>query len=456
MADSHLDELFALLRFPSVSTDPARKADVARCADWIVAKLRALGLKTMLHPTAGHPIVVARNTHRPERRTVLIYGHYDVQPVDEPERAPGEPADPNKHWITPPFAPEVRDGVLYGRGSADNKGQFFAHVCGLAETLREHGDLPVNLILLIEGEEEIGSSHLEPFLTAHRDDLRCDLIAISDTGMVAPGVPTFTYGLRGIAALELRVTGPASDLHSGIYGGAVANPAMAVARLLASLHDAQGHVVVPGFYDEVAPLAEWEREAWSHLPLNDAAVLQITGAPALFGEAGYTALERIWARPTVEVNGLGGGFQGVGSKTVIPREAFAKLTCRLVPNQEPAAIVAKVQAHLAAHCPPGVRLEILPGHGGQPYLTDPRSPDGRAAQQALRRAFPGSDLALIREGGSIPIVNTFKRILGAETLLLGLALPDCRAHAPNENFPVANFEGGIRLNRALLEELAAT
>jgi acetylornithine deacetylase/succinyl-diaminopimelate desuccinylase-like protein len=454
MSSAHLDELFSLLRFPSVSTDPERKGDVARCADWLVGKLRAFGLKTTLHPTAGHPIVIARNVHRPGRRTVMIYGHYDVQPVDEPARAEGEPADPNKHWTTPPFEPTIRDGVLYGRGSADNKGQFFAHVSGIADTLREHGDLPINLILLIEGEEEIGSSNLEPFLTAQRDELCCDLIAISDTGMVAPGVPTLTYGLRGIAALELRVTGAASDLHSGIYGGAVANPATAVARLIASLHDDTGRVAVPGFYDGVAPLADWEREAWAKLPLNDAELQRITGAPALFGEAGYTALERVWARPTAEVNGIGGGFQGAGSKTVIPREAFAKLTCRLVPNQEPETVIARVKAHLEAHCPPGVRLQILHGHGGQPYLTDPKSSGGLAAQKALRRAFPRREVALIREGGSIPIVNTFKQVLGTETLLLGLALPDCRAHAPNENFPVENFEGGIRLNRALLEELA--
>ena len=456
MSSPHLAELLSLLRFPSVSTDPDRKEDVARCADWVVGKLREIGLKTMLHPTAGHPIVVARNTHRPDRRTVMIYGHYDVQPVDEPARAEGEAADPNKHWTTPPFEPTVRDGVLYGRGSADNKGQFFAHISGIADTLREHGDLPVNLILLIEGEEEIGSSNLEPFLTAHRDELRCDLIAISDTGMIAPGVPTFTYGLRGIAALELRVTGAASDLHSGIYGGAVGNPATAVARLVASLHDPDGRVAVPGFYEGVAPLAEWERKSWAKLPLTDAAVLAITGAPELVGEPGYTALERVWARPTAEVNGIGGGFQGVGSKTVIPREAFAKLTCRLVPGQQPEAVVAKVKAHLEAKCPRGVRLEVRHGHGGEPYLMDPNSSGGLAAQKALQRAFPGRDIALIREGGSIPIVTTFKKVLGVETLLLGLALPDCRAHAPNENFPVANFEGGIRLNRALLEELAAT
>ena len=384
----------------------------------------------------------------------MIYGHYDVQPVDEPERAPGEPADPNRHWLTPPFEPEVRDGVLFARGSADNKGQIFAHITGVRETLAAGGELPVNLIFLIEGEEEIGSEHLEAFLTTHREELRCDIIAISDTGMVARQTPTFTYGLRGIAALELRVTGPASDLHSGIFGGAVMNPATAVARLVATLHDPEGRVAVPGFYDGVAPLQEWERENWAKLPLNDAELLRLTGAPALFGEPGFTSLERIWSRPTAEVNGLGGGFQGQGTKTVIPREAFAKLTFRLVPGQEPEAVMARVRAHLQAHCPPGVTMELLGGHAGEPYVTDPFSAYGQAAQRALRTAFPGREVALIREGGSIPIVNTFKRILQAETLLLGLALPDCRAHAPNENFPLENFAAGARMSRALLEELA--
>ena len=443
MNPDHVEQLLAFLRFPSISTDPAHAPDVAACAGWLAGRLEAIGLNAVVHPTAGHPIVVARNAHVPGRRTVMIYGHYDVQPVD-----------PLELWQTPPFEPRIENGVVFARGAADNKGQIFAHVMGIGETLRETGGLPVNLIVLIEGEEEIGSAHLEEFLTAHREELSCDVIAISDTGMLAPGVPTFTYGLRGIAALELRVTGPATDLHSGIYGGAVANPATALARLVASLHDADGRVAVPGFYDDVVPLETWEREAWARLPFGDAQILAVTGAPALFGEARYTSLERLWARPTAEVNGLGGGFQGTGTKTVLPREALAKLTFRLVPCQQPAVVLEKVRAHLRAVCPPGVTLEITGGHSGEPYATDPNSPDGHAAQRALRRAFPGRDVALIREGGSIPIVNTFKRVLGVETLLLGLALPDSKMHAPNENFPLANFEAGIRLNRALLEELS--
>ncbi len=443
MHSAEVETLLEFLRFPSISTDPAHRADVAHCADWLIAQLTASGLKATLHPTAGHPIVLARNAHQPGRRTVMIYGHYDVQPVD-----------PLELWDSPPFEPRIENDVVFARGSTDNKGQILAHILGIAETLREKGDVPVNLIVLVEGEEEIGSAHLEGFLARHRDELRCDIIAISDTGMVARGVPTFTYGLRGIGALEMKVTGPSTDLHSGIYGGAVANPATAIARLVASLHDSDGRVAVPGFYDGVAPLEKWEREAWAKLPFGDAEILAVTGAPALFGEAGYTSLERTWGRPTAEVNGLGGGFQGTGTKTVLPREAFAKLTFRLVPGQQPDDVMAKVRAHLSAKCPPGVRLEITGGHAGEPYVTDPNSADGLAAQRALRTAFPGKDVALIREGGSIPIVNTFKKILSVESLLLGLALPDCRAHAPNENFPLENFHAGIRLNRALLEELA--
>lgn len=443
MSDAQLDLLFEFLRFPSVSTDPARRGAVASCAQWLHSKLTDFGLKAEVHPTDGHPIVVARNEHKPGRRTVLIYGHYDVQPED-----------PVSEWNSDPFTPVVRDGIIYARGSTDNKGQILAHILGVAETLKEQGDLPVNLIFLVEGEEEIGSKHLGPFLESHREELRCDVIAVSDTGMVARNTPTFTYGLRGIAAMEVRVSGPKTDLHSGIYGGAVMNPVTAVARLIASLHDVQGHVQVEGFYENVRPLADWERSAWAKLPLGDDEILKITGSPSLFGEEGFTTLERTWARPTAEVNGIGGGFQGVGTKTVLPREAFAKLTFRLVPDQTPQEILEKVSTHLKAHCPPGVKLDINLGHGGEPYLTDPHSDFGGAAQRALGQAFPGKELALIREGGSIPIINTFQKILGVDTLLLGLALPDCAAHGPNENFPIENFKAGIRLNQALLRELA--
>jgi acetylornithine deacetylase/succinyl-diaminopimelate desuccinylase-like protein len=437
-----LDDLLTCLRFASVSTDSKHQADTRACAEWLVSKLSGMGLTTALHETPGHPVIVAKNKHLPGRRTVLLYGHYDVQPVE-----------PIAEWLSPPFEPTIRDGRIYCRGATDNKGQLIAHVSGLAETLAEHGDLPVNLTILFEGEEEIGSPNLKPFLEAHREELACDLVAISDTGMVGEGVGTFTYGLRGIACMEVKVHGPTIDLHSGIFGGAVANPATMAARLVSTLHDAEGRVLIPGFYDGVRDLQDWERTSWADLGDGEAETLALTGVPALFGEPGYTERECRWARPTAEVNGIGGGYQGEGSKTVIPREAFFKLSFRLVPDQDPERILDLAEAYLRAQAPQSVRLEIKRGHTGSSYLMDPHSTYGQAAQRALQATF-GGKIALIREGGSIPIVQAFKDVLGADTLLLGLALPDCQAHAPNENFPIANLEAGIRLNKALLKELA--
>jgi acetylornithine deacetylase/succinyl-diaminopimelate desuccinylase-like protein len=438
-----LKDLFAFLAFPSVSTDSNHKPDVRNCANWIIRKLSAAGLDTQLHETPGNPIVVARNAHKPERKTVLIYGHYDVQPVD-----------PLNLWDSPPFAPEIRDGKIWARGSTDNKGQMLAHILGVEKTLAEKGDLPVNIILLFEGEEEIGSPNLAPFLEKHKAELACDIIAISDTGMVAPNTGTLGYGLRGIACCEVKIKGPARDLHSGLFGGAVANPATAVARLVASLHLPDGTVAIEGFYDDVRPLEPWEREMWAKVPgVSDEDYLKVTGSPATFGEPGYHSAERVFARPTAEVNGIGGGYQGEGSKTVIPAEAFVKFSFRLVPDQDPKTILQQVKTHLEKHCPPGVNIEIEIGHDGKPYACDPHSDFGKAAQRALKRVFPGEPM-LIREGGSIPIVQAFRDILGVDTLLLGLALADAQIHSPNENFPIENFEAGIRLNQALLEELA--
>jgi acetylornithine deacetylase/succinyl-diaminopimelate desuccinylase-like protein len=444
MRSSHLEDYYSFLRFPSVSTDGEYAENLKKCADWLVKKLNGAGLDAQAVTTPGHPVVWARNQHRPGRRTVLIYGHYDVQP-----------ADPLELWDSPPFEPVLKDGYVFARGATDNKGQILSHILGVQETIEQQNDLPVNLHFVIEGEEEIGSGNLGNFLHQNRDALKCDIGVVSDTGMIAPRTPTMSYGLRGVAALELKVTGAKMDLHSGIYGGAVANPATALAQLLASLHDREGRVAISGFYDQVAPLQDWEREAWKKLPVDgDAEVLRETGVPSLFGEAGYNTLERIWARPTAEVNGLGGGYQGQGTKTVIPREAMAKLTFRLVPNQNADAIIALARKHLQKNLPPGVILEMTGGHNGPWYLTDPHSKFGEAAQRALRKAF-NRGTALIREGGSIPIVSDFRNILGVETLLMGLALPDCRAHSPNENFPLENFDAGIRMNKAVLEELAA-
>jgi acetylornithine deacetylase/succinyl-diaminopimelate desuccinylase-like protein len=444
MRESHLEDYYSFLRFPSVSTDASFSAKVNECAQWLAKKLTNIGLEAQIIPTAGHPVVWARNKHQDGRRTVLIYGHYDVQPPD-----------PLELWDSPPFEPVLKDGYVFARGATDNKGQILSHILGVQETIEKQGDLPVNLHFVIEGEEEIGSGNLPPFLNEHRAALKCDVVMISDTGMIAPRTPTLSYGLRGVAALELKVTGPKVDLHSGIFGGAVTNPAAALARLLASLHDRDGRVAIPGFYDDVVPLEDWEREAWKKIPINaDEEVLRETGAPGLFGEAGYSTLERIWARPTAEINGLGGGYQGPGTKTVIPSHVMAKLTFRLVPRQNADEIVALARKHLEKNMPPGVTLEMTGGHNGPWYLTDPKSKFFQAAQRALRKSFD-HEVALIREGGSIPIVSDFRNILGVETLLMGLALPNCRAHSPNENFPLENLEAGIRMNKTVLQELAA-
>jgi acetylornithine deacetylase/succinyl-diaminopimelate desuccinylase-like protein len=443
MRENYLEDFYSFLRFPSVSTDEKFAGKVRDCAQWLSKKLEVVGLESKLVPTAGHPVVWARNKHRSDRPTVLIYGHYDVQP-----------ADPLELWDSPPFEPVLKNGYVFARGATDNKGQILSHIIGIQETLQKDGDLPVNVDLVIEGEEEVGSQNLGKFLNDNRDALKCEVVLVSDTGMIAPRTPTLSYGLRGVAALEIKVTGAKMDLHSGIFGGAVSNPATALVRLLATLHDSNGHIAVQGFYDNVAPLQQWERDAWKKLPIDpDSEMLEETGAPALFGEAGFSTLERIWARPTAEINGMGSGYQGPGTKTVLPSHAMAKLTFRLVPDQNGDAIIDLVKKHLQKNLPPGVTLEMKSGHHGPWYLTDPHSKFGQAAQRALKKAF-NKDTALIREGGSIPIVSDFRKILGVETLLIGLALQDCRAHSPNENFPLENLEAGARMNQAVLRELA--
>jgi acetylornithine deacetylase/succinyl-diaminopimelate desuccinylase-like protein len=437
-----LDQYLDFLHFGSVSTDPQFRPEILACAEWLVAKMTAIGLKTQRHETPGNPIIIGRGPVKSGRPTVLLYGHYDVQPVD-----------PLELWKNPPFEPVIENGLVIARGSSDNKGQIFAHLIGIEEALREKGDLPVNLIVLVEGEEEIGSGNLAPFLEKNRAALACDVVVISDSSMVAPGQPTFTYGLRGIAAMEVTVTGPDHDLHSGIFGGAVENPVVVLARLIAGLHDENRKVRIEGFYDGVREIAPWEHDGWKKLPLQEAELLKMTGAPALGGEKGFTPLERIWARPTAEVNGIGGGYQGEGTKTVLPSRARAKFTFRLVPDQEPEKILRAVEDYFRRNAPPSVRLELSTGHAGQPYLVDPHQGYGIAAQKALGRLFPGREPALIREGGSIPIVADFKTILGVDALLLGFCLPDCKAHSPNETFPVEHLDLGARLNRYLLEEI---
>lgn len=438
-----LDLLFDFLRFRSVSTQPDHAPEMRACAEWVCQLLSSNGFASELADTGGHPAIVARGPEVPGKPTVLIYGHYDVQPED-----------PAEEWTTPAFEPAIRNRRVFARGATDNKGQILAHILGAIHTLREDGSLPVNLIFLIEGEEEIGSTNLDDFIRARRSDLRCDVIVVSDTGMVAENYPTLTQSLRGIASMEVVVRGPSTDLHSGIFGGAVVNPAAALVSLLARLHDNHGRVAVPGFYDDVIPLDPVERAALSKLPSTEADLLRETGVPALGGEEGFTAIERIGIRPTAEINGLTSGYQGAGTKTVLPSLASAKLTFRLVPNQKPDRVLNLVEIHFQNLLPRGVEMELIRGHGGLPYLVDLKSPWTAAALHALQETF-GREPALVREGGSIPIVQSFRELLGTNTLLLGLAAPDCKAHAPDENFPVETFEAGIRLHRVLLRELAA-
>ncbi len=332
---------------------------------------------------------------------------------------------------------------------------MFAHIAGIEELMKqEGGSLPLNVKFIFEGEEEIGSQSLERFMQEHRDELACDVIVVSDTGMVAPDMPTLSYGLRGVATAELHVYGPSADLHSGIFGGAVANPATVLARLIASCHDKEGHVAVEGFYDDVRPIASWEKNMWANVPgMSRDELARLVGVDALMTEEGYTPVECIYARPTLEVNGMGSGYQGEGSKTIIPSSAFVKISCRLVPGQDPDKVMALVGRHFEKHAPAGVKIVYKLQHGGAPYLSDPHSEFGVAAQQALEETF-GRKPVLVREGGSIPIINSFKDVLGVDSLLLGMCLPDARIHSPNENFSVRLFEQGIQMNQALMRRLA--
>ncbi|MBX3745668.1 MAG: dipeptidase [Verrucomicrobiae bacterium] len=440
-----VEELCEFLRFPSVSAQPQHAGDMRSCAQWLIDHCRGIGLETELCATDGHPIVVARTPRKAGSRKphFLVYGHYDVQPPE-----------PLELWTSPPFEPRLDGDALFARGSSDNKGQHFAHLKAVEAYLRTGSELPCDLTFVIEGEEEVGSEHLAAFLRARRKELACRAIVISDTGMPGPRHPALTYALRGIAAAEVIVRGPDRDLHSGIFGGSVDNPAMVLCRLLADLRDARGRVAIPEFYDDVVKLSAYERRQMARLPFTEKGEAKFLGVPALSGERGYTFIEQRSARPTCEINGLTSGYQGAGSKTIIPSWARAKLTFRLVPNQDPARILRLVKAHLKRVCPPTVRIDVEGGHGGTPYLLDPSGPMAKAALRALQGAF-GHEPVLLREGGSIPIVSDFKRILGADSLLVGLALPNANAHSPNEQFSLEIFRRGMGMAARLWPELAA-
>lgn len=437
------DELFDFLRIPSVSASSAHDADTRRAAEWLKDRMTAAGLTALLHETARHPVVVGEWRGAPEGApTILIYGHYDVQP-----------SDPDALWSSPAFEPTVRNGRIYARGSADDKGQLYLHVKAIESHLQARGSLPVNVVVLAEGEEEIGSPNLVPFVKAHQELLAADGVVISDSAMFAPGLPSLLFSLRGLAYFEVRVQGPGSDLHSGAYGGAVTNPANALAALIASLHDAQGRIAIEGFYDDVADWDEATREGIRALPFDEGDFRAEVGASALAGEAGYSTLERLWIRPTCDVNGLSGGYQGEGAKTVLPAKASAKISFRLVPDQDPARVAERFRAHVAKHTPPGISIEVEELHGGRPWKSQVEGRMLEAASTALERSF-GARPVLTGEGGSIPIVVEFEEILGAPALLIGFALPGANMHAPDEWFPLENFEKGIRALAYLYDELA--
>lgn len=435
------DELCELLRIPSVSADSQFKADVRQAGQWVASQLSGLGFQTQIFDTPGHPIVFAQSPEIPGAPTALVYGHYDVQPPD-----------PLNEWITPPFEPTKRNGNLYARGATDDKGQMFTHIKSAEAWVRTANKLPLNLKYLIEGEEEIGSPNLKPFIASHRDLLACDCVVISDTSQFGPGQPAITYGLKGIAYFELRLTGPKQDLHSGTFGGAVSNPANALAKILAALVDNQGRVQVPSFYDDVIPLTQEEREAFAKLPFTDKEFMEQLGVDGLFGEEGYTTLERRWARPTCDVNGLWGGYQGEGEKTVLPARAGAKFSFRLVPKQDPQKITESLRNFIAGLMPPGIRWELKPSHSSPGVVVSRESPYVKAAARAIEGGF-GKEPVFIREGGSIPVVNTFFDELGVDTLLLGWGLNDDNPHSPNEKFCLADFHRGIKASAYLWREL---
>ncbi|MBN1590390.1 MAG: dipeptidase [Pirellulales bacterium] len=435
-------ELHEFLRIASISADPAYREDVAQAAKWVDGQFQKLGLASEIIETDGHPLVYAESPRVPGAPTALVYGHYDVQPVV-----------PLELWTTPPFEPTERDGKVYARGASDDKGQMLTHIKSTEAWLAVEGRLPINLKFLIEGEEECGGHGISQFVEANRDRLACDCVVVSDSSQFAPDQPAITCGLRGIVYCDLILKGPNRDLHSGSFGGAVANPANALAKMLATLMDEHGRIQVPGFYDDVVTLSDKQRERIAALPFDEARYIEGIGVSALIGEEGFTTLERLWTRPTFDVCGMWSGYQGEGAKTVLPAVAGAKLSFRLVPNQDPPKIVEGLRQKLTEVCPPGIQMELVVQHGGRGVLVSEDSPYTQAAARAIEEAF-GTPPVYTREGGSIPIVVTFCEALGVDTLLLGWGQGDDNAHSPNEKFALADFHRGIKASARLWEELA--
>lgn len=439
--EAFVADLIDFLKIPSVSTQPEHAQDMVQAAAQLQARLEALGLEARQFTTERHPMVYAEWSGAPEAPTVLFYGHYDVQPP--------EPLD---LWKSKPFEPRIQGDKIYARGASDDKGQLFTHLKGIEAFMKTREKLPVNVKLIIEGEEEIGSPNLVPFVQSHRELLACDCVVISDTEMWAEGVPALSYGLRGLLGAQIELRGPNRDLHSGLYGGAVPNPLNQLARLIALLHDADGRVTIPGFYDDVREVEPWEREAYAQLGLDEKAYRDSLGLKALWGEKGYSVLERVWARPTLDVNGMWGGYQGPGGKTIIPSVAYAKITMRIVPDQNPKKIAQSFREYLHSLCPESVELTIEGGEGSPGLLLPTEGPVVDSARRALAQAF-GREPAMIRMGGSIPVVATFAKALEAPCLLLGFGLPDDNLHSPNEKFNLDCFHGGIKTTAHFMNEL---
>jgi acetylornithine deacetylase/succinyl-diaminopimelate desuccinylase-like protein len=441
--DRYLDELKTLLAIPSISALPEHKSDVLACAEWCANEMRRIGLGNVrLYETPGHPVVYGDWLGAEGAPTILFYGHYDVQPVD-----------PVELWESPPFEATVRDGEIYARGAADDKGQVFMHFKAIEAHMKQNGRLPVNIKLILEGEEEVGSANLDAFVRDHKAELAADVVVISDTGMFERGVPSITYGLRGLVYCQIDLRGTKSDLHSGSFGGAVANPAFVLSQMLTQMKDRGGRIKIPGFYDDVRALRDEERQAWKRLPFNEKKYKKDLGAPKLVGETGYTTLERTWARPTFEVNGLLSGFTGEGAKTVIPAVAMAKVSMRLVPDQDPDKIAQLFEEYVKKVAPKSVELKVTRMHGGKPWMTDFDNPYVQAAGRAIKTGF-GQEPLFIREGGSIPVVATFQEILGLPSVLFGIGLPDENAHAPNEHLDLSNFYNGVLASAVLYQEIA--
>ncbi len=440
-----LEELQAFLAIPSVSTLSQHQGDIKRASEFVAEKLRAAGMERVERiPTAGHPLVYGEWMQAPGKPTVLCYGHYDVQPPD-----------PLDEWITPPFEPSLRDGNLYARGAADDKGQMYIHLKAAEALLAVAGRLPVNLKFLIEGEEEIGGQAVDRYVREHTEKLACDVALISDTEMFAPGLPTLCVGLRGLLYTELTATGAAQDLHSGLFGGAAPNPLHGLIHILSQLRSPDGRIQIPGFYDAVEPPSPEEKESWSRLPFDEKEFLEKkVGSLALVGEKGFSVLERLWARPTLEVHGIVGGFMGEGAKTVIPAKASAKVSMRLVPRQDPQKIRSAFEEEVNRLTPRGLRVAVKTLSAAEPVLMSPSHPYLRAAADALAETFQ-KPTVYIRLGGSIPIVARIQESLEAPVVLMGFGLPDDRLHSPNEKFCIANFFDGIRAVARFWERLAA-